>query len=354
MSKDFEKKLIDIITKFGEEETDVLLFCGPIEKPYDGQAINCFDNQKYTKALLFLTTFGGSAHAAYRIARRLQKCYKSTSIFINTCCKSAGTLLALGANEIIMSDLAEIGPLDVQLLKADELGERSSGLTITQALSSLQNEAFSMFEEYFLDLRFKSQLQITTKTAAEIAANLTVGLFKPIYNQIDPLRIGEIDRAVRISKEYGIRIKNENVKPDVLDKLIGGYPDHNFAIDRTEAKDLFFEVRKPSDLEKELANHLEVIVEDALVKNKTLVHNITADIKEKDEEGSKTDDQACEGDIKKGDRDQEIEKSANVSDRQDAEKGDNADKQDEDSIGENAQKIVSVPTAISKGAKATT
>ena len=36
-----------------------------------------------------------------------------------THCKSAGTLLALGADEIIMSNLSELGPLDIQLPDRD-------------------------------------------------------------------------------------------------------------------------------------------------------------------------------------------------------------------------------------------
>lgn len=250
---------------------------------------------EYDKALLYLTTYGGDAKVAYRICRYLQKRYASFSVYIHTFCKSAGTLLALGADEIIMSDFAEMGPLDVQLLKIDEVGEMSSGLTINQALSSLQNEAFNMFETYFLDLRFRSGLQISTKSASEIATKITIGLFSPIYSQIDPVRLGEIDRAVRIAIEYGSRIGKRNLKDGTLEKLVIGYPDHTFVIDRTEARNLFENIRQPSELELCLANFLQPLTNNFLNDKKALVINLTEDyiINEADKHAEEKDNEGC-------------------------------------------------------------
>ena len=179
---------------------------------------------------------------------------------------------------MIMPDNAELGPLDVQLLKVDELGERSSGLTITDAMNTLKTQAFDMFEDYFLQLRFKSGQQITTKSAAEIAANITVGLYSPIYEQIDPMRLGETERALRIALEYGERVGKYNLKPDALTKLVAGYPDHGFVIDRMEAETLFEKVRFPSELEIEVANELESIVDDSLRKGEAILFNLTKEI----------------------------------------------------------------------------
>jgi ClpP class serine protease len=36
-------------------------------------------------------------------------------------CKSAGTLIALGANELAFGEHGELGPLDVQIAKRDEV-----------------------------------------------------------------------------------------------------------------------------------------------------------------------------------------------------------------------------------------
>jgi hypothetical protein len=215
---------------------------------------------------LLLTTNGGSADSAYRITRCLQHSYRNGKVilFVDTYCKSAGTLIALGADEIVMSDLAELGPLDVQLSKSDELAEMTSGLTPVQALGVLREETFATFEEHFLKLRFRSGLQITTKTALDISARLTIGLFDKVYEQLDPMRLGEYQRAMLIAHAYGTRIATDNLKDEALSRLIADYPSHGFIIDREEAGDLFVCVREPSSAEATLAGFLQPIAHTML------------------------------------------------------------------------------------------
>jgi ClpP class serine protease len=48
-----------------------------------------------------LTTYGGDAHAAYRMARSLQSFFSGTiRVLIVGPCKSAGTLVAIGARDL--------------------------------------------------------------------------------------------------------------------------------------------------------------------------------------------------------------------------------------------------------------
>jgi len=278
MNDGFEDRLSELVKGIGQEnDTDVFIYCGDLTRPHDREFLDVCPGGERThpNVLLLLTTYGGDASVAFRIARCLQKVYEKVSIFIHTFCKSAGTLLALGSHELIMSNKAEMGPLDVQLLKADELGERSSGLVIRDALENLQTQAYKMFQEYFIDLRVGSGQQITTKSAMEIAANLAIGLFSPIYSQVDPIRMGENQRAIRIAWEYGERIKTDNVKKNTISQLIMGYPDHGFIIDDEEAKSLFNIVRQPTDNEFALAEHLLPFAENTLKESTGKVFNLT-------------------------------------------------------------------------------
>ena len=45
---------------------------------------------------------------------------------------------------------------------------------------AIREEAFTFFESSFLSLRARSLSQITTRTAAEIASRLAIGLFEPL------------------------------------------------------------------------------------------------------------------------------------------------------------------------------
>jgi hypothetical protein len=240
--------------------SDVYIFNSEIERPHDQELIDCIsDMPKRKNITLILVTEGGSADAAYRMARCLQENYENFTCIVTGYCKSAGTLLAIGANRLVMTDSGELGPLDVQMTKKDELGEAQSGLTVTSAISALHERSFSAFEHFFLAIKRRSGNRITFKMATDIAANLTGALFAPIFQQIDPILVGESYRATSIALFYGMRLDavSYNLKDgSCLDTLISRYPHHGFVIDRDEARGLFKRVRKPSDLEAHLINLL--------------------------------------------------------------------------------------------------
>lgn len=240
-------------------DADILFINSEMERPYDQQVIDaCIERRRRTNVLLILVTTGGNADVAFRIARCLQCKYEKFYLYVPGYCKSAGTLVALGANEIIFSDHGELGPLDVQMNKKDDLFQLQSGYTVMDALTALQDKAFLTFERSFLDIEERSGGTITVKTAGEMATNLTVGLFSSLFGQVDPLHIGESARALSIAKAYGIRLQERsgNWDESSLSRLLSGYPSHGFVIDRHEATTLFNNVREPDEVEIELAKSL--------------------------------------------------------------------------------------------------
>jgi hypothetical protein len=190
------------------------------------------------------------------LAACLRRQYKTVTFYVCGLCKSAGTLALLGADEIVFGDFGELGPLDVQMTKPDELVSTSSGLDIFQAMGVLTNSAFEAFENYFLKIIENSQGHISAKTSAEIARELAVGLFAPMTGQIDPERLGEVQRAITVANVYGNRLNSTNLKRGALEKLVQGYPTHGFVIDIDEAKTLFNKVRGTDQLEAEVAANL--------------------------------------------------------------------------------------------------
>jgi hypothetical protein len=254
------EKLTKIALSIAEENnSDVLLYNGPIDRPYDDKVIEeCAKTRRRENVILILCTLGGDPGAGYRIARCLQQNYKKFTVWIVGPCKSAGTLITMGAHEIVMSDHGEMGPLDVQVGKKDELWETDSGLTVLSAIKALEEKSFELFESCFLNLKGRSGGRITLKTATELATKLAIGTVSPIIAQIDPIHVGEVSRAMDIGLEYGKRLSDvsNNSKPDTLQKLINSYPSHDFVIDRRETKNMFANVRKPTDKEIELIAEL--------------------------------------------------------------------------------------------------
>lgn len=207
----------------------------------------------HDKCTVFLTTRGGDPNGGYRVARCLRHYYKHIRLVVASRCKSAGTLIAIVADELAIGDLGELGPLDIQVQKGSELQENSSGLDIQQALQAVTKHAQDAFYRLMLSSR---GLGLSTKLCAELAATVTNGIVHPLMGQIDPLRVGEMQRATRVALEYGQRLNkySSNLRDNSLERLIGDYPAHAFVIDRKEAGELFENVGHMSPEERNLAD----------------------------------------------------------------------------------------------------
>lgn len=247
--------MVDLIASLSnDKDADIFVYSGLLGRSSANKFIDIVENGKHrNNAILILSTFGGDADAAYIIARYIKRTYDKFTLYVFGYCKSAGTLIALGADEIVMSCRGEFGPLDVQLTKDDEIGHRSSGLDLSQALDSLNEQAFNIFERQLLEIKNRSFGVITTKTAGEIASSMAVGMLAPITSQIDPMKMGEMQRAVNVAYHYGARLNGD---PSRVKRLIYDYPTHTFVIDYEEARELFGNVSEPNQIESSLEGHL--------------------------------------------------------------------------------------------------
>ena len=197
-------------------------------------------------------------------------------------CKSAGTLVALGAHELVIGDCGELGPLDVQMSKEDELGATRSGLTVLSALSTLNSAAYEAFEYFLLETLKRSRGSITTRTAIRVATEMAGTLFAPIYQHVDAMHVGESGRSLKIAYKYGelLQSQSQNSSTTTLDELTKKYPSHSFAIDRFQAKSLFQKVRSPTPEEEALAVSLGNVALDPR-RSEPLLAFLNTEIEEK-------------------------------------------------------------------------
>jgi hypothetical protein len=254
-------------------DADIFLFSDWINDEKADNFIHVVKEEKivHSNVILILTTNGGDPNAAFRMVRFLKNKYRNGKLifFIFGRCKSAGTLMALAADEIVMSDFSELGPLDVQIYK-DEDVRRESGLNIEQSLTAISDQATEIFRKCVSEILDMSRSDAeqgsfnSLKTAEEIATKITVGLLSPITSQIDPLRIGEISRQARITQEYGHLLSPSLSREGVIERLNSHYPVHGFVIDYEQVKELFSNV---SDKQVSLANELERELESILSRH---------------------------------------------------------------------------------------
>lgn len=247
-------KLVDAVKAISSSlDADLFFYAGEIRREgYDlvSDTLEAMGSQRKRNAGLFLNTYGGDPHAAYRIARAMGHHYENLTLYVFGPCKSAGTLLAIGFNCIVIGNRGELGPMDIQLANREEILEYNSGLDMIQAMSWLQQHAKRAFKDFLDDMRRKER--VNTKFASETARQLTQGLFSGLYSHLDPVRLGHVQRAMLITEAYGLRLHERSQilrSEDALHALVYEYPTHDFVIDRSEAQRILFrrdQVRCPT------------------------------------------------------------------------------------------------------------
>lgn len=238
---------------------DYFLYNGEIKRSNDLKFIEMVSQEKNSdECTVILVTPGGDPDAAYKMARYLQHRYEKFNVLISGFCKSAGTLFAMGAHELIFTPYGELGPLDVQMTKTDQIAGLESGLNISEAFLTLEERARDTYQNMISDILASSGGIISFHTASHAATEIVTSLYAPIFSQIDPEEVGSRSRAMRIGEDYGRRLaeKWRNLNSDAILLLSQTYSSHGFVIDFLEAKSLFKRVRLADEAEMELVSQL--------------------------------------------------------------------------------------------------
>lgn len=283
-----------------EYEADVYLYSGPIRE--DGFGLLTQEiaaHKQRDSAILILTTHGGVPNAGYQIARMLQRSYRDFWLYCPRRCKSAGTLVALGANRLIMDQFSELGPLDVQLLKPDELGARKSGLLARSTFDALADTSFELYERLMVGIKLGSNSLVSFRLASELSATMASNLLAPVYGQINPEIVGGEHRDLQVATEYGDRLvkRSQNARPGTVHRLVHDYPAHDFIVDDEEARELFKHVDVPETSLYRLVGALSAITfqaaEDPFVCALTRLQGATDD--DDADDGGDSDDKGQSG-----------------------------------------------------------
>lgn len=163
--------------------------------------------------LLIVHSLGGSIEAGYFIGKTGKRLAKSKfAVAVPRKAKSAATLLALGADEIHMGLLSELGPIDPQIGGFPAQGLKNA-IEILSEMSARHPGSSLMFAEYLnkkLDLR-------------------TLGLFERINESA-------IQYAERLIADKPL--PQPRTAKSLSDHLVNHYKDHSFVIDHDEAHQL--------------------------------------------------------------------------------------------------------------------
>jgi hypothetical protein len=173
---------------------------------------------KLNRLSLFIKSDGGSGQAALRMVNLLRRYVKHLTVLAPLECQSAATMLALGADRILMGPLAHLSAVDTSL---------------THDLSPIDrdNDRVSVSNDELLRV-----IRLWTEQAKDSTANPYEALFPYVH----PLVIGAVDRSSALSTRICEEILSYHMDDterarEISNILNSGYPSHNYPITLREA-----------------------------------------------------------------------------------------------------------------------
>jgi hypothetical protein len=225
---------------------------------------------------IVLHTNGGDPYAAMGIIKILRSRFKNIYSIVPYYAFSAGTLMALGTDAILMSVRSMLGPLDLPIEHPKD-GSHISALDVQNTFADLASYTNDFFVERYTQLRNLQDGRLGKKDAAELACKSVNELVEPIVRQIDPLHLNNSIRILRIGYRYATDLLYEGMfehdyqqAKDTARKLVLNYPEHGFGIFRDEARSSLR--LKVGDLEElTLWNQIERAIKSYITLNKDVV-----------------------------------------------------------------------------------
>jgi hypothetical protein len=175
---------------------------------------------------LFVKSSGGDGQSALRCIHLLREHAARLSVLAPLECASAGTMLALGADEILMGPLAFLTPIDTSL--EHDLGPVDP-----------RNEPTSVGHD---------ELQRVVTLWKKHSPQTDVNPFQELYKYLHPLVIGSVDRATSLSIRLCTEILRYHLQDAdqaerIANALNADYPSHEYPITPRGGRELGLNVK---------------------------------------------------------------------------------------------------------------
>ncbi|MHA6641366.1 SDH family Clp fold serine proteinase [Mesorhizobium sp. A623] len=200
--------------------------------------VDMLDSIGPTKRIsLLLHTNGGNTAAAWRLVNLIKTFCDELEVLIPYKAMSAGTLISLGAQKIVMTKQATLGPIDPSLIHP--LGPQvPNGNQLARIPVSVE-AVRGYLDAANVDLKIDD-------------VNVLGRILMDLSNKVHPLVLGEIFRSRAQIRFLASKLLNEHVQDSdkvqpIIDFLCADSGSHDYTINRREAKTLGLPVEKPSE-----------------------------------------------------------------------------------------------------------
>lgn len=185
---------------------------------------------------LLIVSHGGDATVAWRVVSLIRERVKKLSVMVPQVAYSAATLLALGADEIVMHPHGNLGPTDPQITSR-KIPKEGSPQQLTFGSQDLA--AFLKFA--------REEVGLTDQ------ANL-LEVLKQFCDQVGPVPIGVAARASQLSESMGEKLLQLHMTGEadkqkahgIAQALNRSFFHHGYPVSRSEAKEIGLRVATPN------------------------------------------------------------------------------------------------------------
>jgi hypothetical protein len=248
---------------------------------------------KTKKLALFIRSNGGQGMVSLRIINLLRSFTDELILLAPSECASAATMLALGCDKIYMGPLSSLSPVDSSLTHQLSPTDRH-GNSVPVSLDELwrvlklwkeaDRKEFDPSKEIFSQedksLKNQSKKEIQEPDKGEQKERIQENPYKYLYEYINPLVFGAVDRysslSVRICKEILSYHVKDDQKINKITKILNyDYPAHGYPITKLEAKKIGLPIQELTDEMLESLNKLQLLYSEMTEEKITDYDNIT-------------------------------------------------------------------------------
>lgn len=189
------------------------------------------------KISLMLHTNGGQTLGAWRIVNLIRTFCDELEVLIPMKALSAGTLISIGSDRLVMTKQAALGPIDPSV--NNPLNPQANHFNqVVRVPVSVEN-VLGYLNAAKDELNIRSEQQLSS-------------VLMSLSSQVHPLVLGEIFRVraqIRFlaRKLLSRQIRDEDKISSIIDFLCADSGSHDYTINRREAKDLGLNIEKPSE-----------------------------------------------------------------------------------------------------------
>jgi hypothetical protein len=204
------------------------------------QHLLAFDgaNDKKQRIDLFIYSRGGDVSVPWRVISMLREFCQELIMLVPYKAHSAATMIALGADKIVMGRKAELSPIDPTLVKA----------TAGESAAPPQEISVEDVSSYISFVRERANLNDQSALATVVSL---------LANQLTPLTLGSVNRQyshIRLVAKKLLASRQQKIEEERMTTIIEALTEkmysHGHAIGRREASELGLSIEiPPTELE---------------------------------------------------------------------------------------------------------